>query len=79
MTTTFTKQNDGFTGTVRTLTTKIKVSIVPNEKTKAPDYRVLAGGYEFGAAWKKPHKPVSATHLSVSLDDPSFQNAIYAN
>jgi len=51
----FTTLDDGFTGTLRTLTLQTKVAIVPNDKSSpnAPDYRILAaGGYEIGAAWK---------------------------
>ena len=65
---TFTAQNDNFTGTVRTLTLNVKVKIVPNDKQgeNAPDYRIVAGNYEIGAAWKKISKadglPVGA-HL----------------
>ena len=52
---TFTAQNDSYTGTVRTLTFNVKVKIVPNNKESenAPDYRIVAGNFEIGAAWKK--------------------------
>ena len=53
---TFTAQNDGFTGTVRTLTLNVKVKFVPNDRSSdnAPDYRIqTAGGYDIGAAWEK--------------------------
>src|SRR5665213_1956516 len=42
---TFTKQEDGFNGTLRTLSLNVKCKIVPiaKEGNKAPDYRVLAG------------------------------------
>ena len=52
---TFTAQNDSYTGTVRTLTLNVKVKIVPNDKDSenAPDYRIVAGNFEIGAAWKK--------------------------
>lgn len=76
----FTKQNDTFSGTVRTLGIKVQVKIVPNEKTteKSPDYRVVAGSYELGAAWKKTSQSTQREYLSVSLDDPSFPDTIYA-
>src|SRR5690606_1100172 len=48
---TFTAQNDGFTGTVRTLTLNVKVKFVPNDRSSesAPDYRIqTAGGYDIG-------------------------------
>lgn len=50
------------------------------EKTndKAPDFRIFAGGTEFGAAWKKTSAE-DRDYLSVKLDDPSFPQPIYAN
>ena len=78
---TFTAQNDSYTGTVRTLTlnVKVKVKIVPNDKESenAPDYRIVAGNFEIGAAWKKMSRQ-DRPYLSVTLDDPSFPATIYA-
>ena len=77
---TFTAQNDGFTGTVRTLTLNVKVKFVRNDKgsENAPDYRIQAGtGYDIGAAWKKVSQS-ERPYLSVTLDDPSFPATIYA-
>ena len=76
---TFTAQNDSFTGTVRTLTLNVKVKIVPNakESENAPDYRIVAGNFEIGAAWKKTSQ-ADRPYLSVSLDDPSFPATVYA-
>ncbi|WP_425916319.1 DUF736 domain-containing protein [Pseudomonas sp. GWSMS-1] len=75
---TFTAQNDGFTGTVRTLTLKVK--FIPNGRSSenAPDYRIqAAGGYDIGAAWKRVSQ-AERPYLSVTLDDPSFPATIYA-
>jgi uncharacterized protein (DUF736 family) len=76
---TFTTQNDSYTGTVRTLTLNVKVKIVPNDKDSeiAPDYRIVAGNFEIGAAWKKVSR-AERPYLSVTLDDPSFPATIYA-
>jgi uncharacterized protein (DUF736 family) len=76
---TFTAQNDSYSGTVRTLTLNVKVKIVPNNKESenAPDYRIVAGNFEIGAAWKKVSKS-DRPYLSVTLDDPSFPATIYA-
>jgi uncharacterized protein (DUF736 family) len=77
---TFTAQNDGFAGTVRTLTLNVKVKLVRNDKgsENAPDYRIqAAGGYDIGAAWKKVSQ-ADRPYLSVTLDDPSFPATIYA-
>ena len=75
---TFTKSENGYAGSVRTLNVNVKVKFVPNEKASdnSPDYRVLAGNYEIGAAWAKTSR-ADRPYLSVSLDDPSFPSAIY--
>ena len=76
---TFTKQANGFAGTVKTLTLNVKAKVTPAEKAneKAPDYRIFAGSTEFGAAWTKTTKE-NKPYLSVKLDDPSFPAPIYA-
>lgn len=76
----FTKQDDGFAGTVRTLTLNVKVRFVPNERNgeKTPDYRIVAGNYDIGAAWRKVSQSTERPYLSVTLDDPSFPATIYA-
>jgi uncharacterized protein (DUF736 family) len=70
---TFTKQDDGFVGTLRTLTINVKAKFVPiaKDNDRGPDYRVLAGAMEIGAAWKRQSKANKA-YLSVRLEDPSF-------
>lgn len=78
---TFTKQDDnGYQGTLATLTLKAKVGIKPVENKsgeKSPDYRVFAGGAEIGAAWMATAKNGNA-YLSVKIDDPSFASPIVA-
>ncbi|UUZ77792.1 DUF736 domain-containing protein [Polaromonas sp. P1(28)-13] len=76
----FTAQGNSFSGTVRTLTLNVKVKIVPNtkESDNAPDYRIVAGTFEIGAAWKKLSKAEQRPYLSATLDDPSFPATIYA-
>jgi uncharacterized protein (DUF736 family) len=78
---TFTQAENGtFTGTIKTLTLNVKASIRPSGKDneKAPDYRVLAGSTEFGAAWKRTSRE-DRDYLSMKLDDPSFPAPIFAN
>jgi len=55
---TFTKTNDGFTGTIQTVGLKAKVAIAPVEKRgdSAPDYRVYVGKVEIGAGWARTSK-----------------------
>jgi len=77
---TFTSTSDGFNGTIKTLNLNVKAKIVRADRTsdKAPDFRVLAGNVEFGAAWQKTAKETERTYLSLKLDDPSFPAPIYA-
>lgn len=76
---TFTKSDTGFSGAVKTLSLNVKATIrsVDKDSENAPDYRVLAGATEFGAAWKKTSK-AGRDYISVKLDDPSFPQPIYA-
>jgi uncharacterized protein (DUF736 family) len=75
---TFTRDGEGFIGTIATLAIKAKAAIRPNAKTveNAPDYRIYASGVEIGAAWSKTSE-ASKPYLSIKLDDPSFAEAIY--
>jgi len=43
---------------------------IDKDNDKSPDYRVLAGALEIGAAWKR-QSSASKEYLSVKLDDPS--------
>jgi uncharacterized protein (DUF736 family) len=76
---TFTKENDGFVGTLHTLTVNAKAKFVPAEgtKDKSPDLHVIVGKVEIGAAWHKTSSQGSAYYL-VKLDDPTFAKAIFA-
>ncbi|MFO1108407.1 MAG: DUF736 domain-containing protein [Bradyrhizobium sp.] len=79
---TFTASDNGFAGSIKTLTLNIKAKFIANEKEndKAPDYRIFAGtAVEFGAAWKKTARDSDREYLSVKLDDPSFPAPIYAS
>ncbi len=77
---TFTKSDNGFAGAIRTLSLDAKAKFIPADKEsdKAPDYRILAGSVEFGAAWKKTAQN-GREYFSVRLDDPSFAMPIFAN
>ncbi len=79
---TFTKTENGFTGTVKTLSLNVKtVKFVPAEgdSERGPDFRIFAGATDFGAAWKKTARETQREYLSVKLDDPSFPAPIYAS
>ena len=78
---TFTKNENGFSGQITTVTLNVKAKFASAEKEndKAPDYRVFAGpGVEFGAAWKKTSN-AGREYLSVKLDDPSFPAPVFAS
>jgi uncharacterized protein (DUF736 family) len=76
---TFTKQEDGYNGTLKTLSLNVKCKIVaiPKATGKGPDYRVIAGAVEIGAAWKRQSK-ANRDYLSVRIDDPLFPAPVQA-
>jgi uncharacterized protein (DUF736 family) len=70
----FTKEGDNYEGFIETRTWNNAVSFVKIDtkgKEKAPDYRVMIGRLEIGAAWQKTSEAKTA-YLSVSIDDPTF-------
>lgn len=78
---TFSRTENGFSGAVKTLNLNVKsVKFLPveGENESGPDFRVLAGTTEFGAAWRK-QSDKGNSYLSVKLDDPSFAAPIYAS
>src|ERR1700682_6645643 len=70
-----------YTGSGKTLTLNVKAKFVATEaeNDKAPNFRIIAGSTEFGAAWKKTARDSDREYLSVKLDDPSFPAPIYAS
>jgi uncharacterized protein (DUF736 family) len=73
----FKATDNGFTGTIETLTLKAKVDFEPvarKANEKAPDFRIFTkdSGYEIGAAWQTTSRETGTQYLSVKLDDPSF-------
>ena len=79
---TFKKSGDEYQGEIVTMSVQQKkVRIVPEDATEndaAPSHRVFVGRAEIGAAWAKQTKD-GRHYLSVKLDDPSFNDAIYAS
>ena len=80
---TFTATKDGgWAGTIRTLMIDMKVRLVPNDNRdsdRAPEFRVLAGHCDLGAAWR--HRTSSTNpreYLRVQIDDPSLSHPISA-
>jgi uncharacterized protein (DUF736 family) len=76
---TFKRDENGFTGTINTMTLTSKVRFIKadGDSDKAPSHRLFAGKTEIGAAWAKTSKE-GRPYLSAKLDDPSFSAAIYA-
>jgi uncharacterized protein (DUF736 family) len=72
----------GWEGRIRTLTINVRAKIIPNdnrENAKAPDYLVMVGQVELGAAWVHlSREPSSIEYLSVHIDDPSLPEPISA-
>ena len=72
----FVADTDGYVGTIRTLTLHAKLRLVAiDNKTKedGPDFRILFGLQEVGAAWKaKTHQAEPRDYLSAMIDDPVF-------
>jgi uncharacterized protein (DUF736 family) len=77
---TFSAVKDGYAGTIRTLTMTAKVSILANDRKDsdgAPDFRIMAGTTEIGAAWRKTKQNSEETYLRVKLDDPTLPQPIW--
>lgn len=77
---TFTRNNDGFFGRIRTLTLDAEVTILPIDETdveNAPNHRIFVDGLEVGSAWDRTGERAGA-YLSVTIDDPSFVKPIRA-
>ncbi|PRD43070.1 DUF736 domain-containing protein [Phyllobacterium phragmitis] len=75
---TFTRNDDGFFGRVRTLTLDVEMTILPAEGSdaeNAPNHRVFCDGLEVGAAWDRTGDRAGG-YLSVTIDDPSFVEPI---
>jgi uncharacterized protein (DUF736 family) len=73
---TFAATTDGYVGTIRTLTIHAKLRIVAIDskaREDSPDFRILFGLQEVGAAWKaKTHEAEPREYLSATIDDPMF-------
>lgn len=78
----FRQVDDGFEGTISTLSMARKVQIVPNTNRKnddSPDFFVKTGKCDLGFARHKMSKDDNPRpYLNVFLDDPSFQEPIWA-
>ena len=76
----FSAVKDGYAGTIRTLTVSTKVRLIVNDRKEgeaAPDFRIMAGAAEIGAAWRKTKQGSDETYLRVKLDDPTLPQPIW--
>ena len=77
---TFSAAQDGYAGTIKTLTLTARVRFVANDRKDgdgAPDFRIFASTTEIGAAWRKTKQGSETTYLRVKLDDPAFPQPIW--
>lgn len=80
---TFSRSRDGgWEGSIKTLSGAARARFIPNdskENAAAPDFRVVSGYSELGAAWSRRTATADPReYLSVQLDDPGWANAISA-
>ena len=72
----FVPDTDGYVGSIRTLTLHAKLRLVAiDNKTNedGPDFRIMFGMQDVGAAWKsKTHEAEPRDYLSAMIDDPMF-------
>ena len=73
----FSKRESGYEGMIETrLWIAAAIFVKVNKgNDKAPDYRVMSGRCEIGAAWSRTSE-AGASYLSVLLDDPGFSGPI---
>ena len=76
----FVPDTDGYVGSIRTLTIHAKLRLVAIDSKpngEGPDFKVLFGLQEVGAAWMaKTHEVEPRDYLSAVIDDPSFHEPI---
>ena len=72
----FVADTDGYVGSIRTLTIHAKLRLVAIDnkvKEDGPDFRIMHGLQDVGAAWKaKTHEAEPRDYLSAMIDDPMF-------
>lgn len=74
------RDGDGFAGRLTTLNLDAAIRLVALDKRgndKAPDYRVLVGDLECGAAWR-PTDETTGALLNLKLDDPTWTTPVHA-
>ena len=67
----FSAVNDGYAGTIRTITMNARVKIVANDRKEtegAPDFRVMLSATEIGAAWRRIKQGTDQSYLLAAAD-----------
>ena len=75
------QDNDNFEGAIKTLQLSSKLTLTVNDNKQsenAPDFIACAGDIEIGAGWNKTSEKGNE-FISLSIDDPSLANPIYAS
>jgi uncharacterized protein (DUF736 family) len=78
---TFAAIENGYAGSLSTLSFKAELSILVNprqEGRNAPDFLLMAGPIEVGAAWRRTSQGAQKIVLRVKLDDPTLPEPIWA-
>ena len=74
----FVADTDGYVGSIRTLTIHAKLRLVAIDKKvkeDGPDFRIMNGVQDVGAAWKaKTHEAEPRDYLSAMIDDPMLSD-----
>jgi len=76
------REDGSYVGYLATLSIRKNIEFKKNEKTKdhQPDFLVVAGDVEVGAAWNKKGQASGNDYVSVSLAAPEFgDRTIHAN
>jgi uncharacterized protein (DUF736 family) len=77
---TFSPIDNGYAGTISTLSLKVELLILVNPRKdvrNAPDFLLMAGPTEVGAAWRRTSQGARKILLRVKLDDPTLPEPIW--
>lgn len=76
-------ETGSFKGQLKTLTITADIDIVANaskSRDVQPDYKVLVGDIEIGAAWNRRSETTGRDYVSLSIAAPEFgPRRLYAN
>lgn len=75
------KRNGTYHGVLNTLVMNASIILVPVSKTSdtAPDYRILSGRAEVGAAWIRTTETSGVAAVALMIDTPELPRRIHAS